>query len=188
MDPLINTTGTDPRGAANKLRTKTSNGAAPQNALSRMLGVNIPGGANMFSFDPQTGRIRVATARPQQPRSEGMSMIGAIQPAVNMLTGQADNHKTIASARIPGGDREYGDVVDGIKLDPTTLSGKAEGDLFFEDNNGPLAVFKTGDRINGYMRLATQAAKTADNINLSNNSGKATPQKPSTKSILGGAR
>lgn len=78
--------------------------------------------------------------------------------------------------------------VEGIKLDPTTLSGRAEGDITFEDNEGPLAVFKTDGRVNGYMRLATNAAKPADKVNLSNNSGKATPQQSSSRSILGGAR
>lgn len=78
--------------------------------------------------------------------------------------------------------------VEGIKLDPSTLSGRAEGDITFEDNNGPLAVFKSDGRVNGYMRLATNAAKAADKINLSNKTGKATPQQSSTRSILGGAR
>lgn len=61
--------------------------------------------------------------------------------------------------------------VEGLKLDESTLSGEAVGDVFIEDNNGPVAVFKQGDQVNGYMRFAVQNQKTADNLRLGNNSG-----------------
>lgn len=61
--------------------------------------------------------------------------------------------------------------VEGMALDKSTLTGQATGDVYFEDDGAPLAVFKSGDQINGYMRLATQSAKQADSLALGNNSG-----------------
>lgn len=67
--------------------------------------------------------------------------------------------------------------IGGIQLDASSLSGqtsKALGenyDISFRDEGGaPLAVF--GNDL-GYMRLATQQAKYADNLRLGNQSGTA---------------
>lgn len=62
-------------------------------------------------------------------------------------------------------------AVEGLKLDKSTLSGEAKGDVYIEDKNGPIATFKQGAQINGYMRFATQQAKAADNLRLGNQSG-----------------
>jgi len=61
--------------------------------------------------------------------------------------------------------------VEGLKLDKSTLSGEAKGDVFIEDENGPIATFKQGAQINGYMRFATQQPQSSDKLRLGNSSG-----------------
>jgi hypothetical protein len=87
------------------------------------------------------------------------------------------NKNNIAYAAMPQDKGGEWIPVTGLNLDESTKSGKevtVRGKTFnmpftIEDNQGsPLAVFGRKD---GYMRLATQQAKTADNIRLGNNSG-----------------
>jgi hypothetical protein len=64
--------------------------------------------------------------------------------------------------------------VDGIAFDPATKSGDIPDGSevsFSNDQGSTLATFKTGSQVNGYMRLATQQAKAADNLRLGNQSG-----------------
>jgi hypothetical protein len=64
--------------------------------------------------------------------------------------------------------------VDGIAFDPATKSGDIPDGAevsFSSDQGSTLATFKTGSEVNGYMRLATQQAKAADNLRLGNQSG-----------------
>lgn len=57
----------------------------------------------------------------------------------------------------------------GIVFDESSKSGDAVGDFTLKMESGsPLAVFGNDK---GYMRLATQQAKTADNLRLGNSSG-----------------
>lgn len=62
-------------------------------------------------------------------------------------------------------------AVEGLKLDKSTLSGEAKGDVYIEDENGPIATFKQGGQINGYMRFATQQPQSSDKLRLGNSSG-----------------
>jgi hypothetical protein len=85
---------------------------------------------------------------------------------------QAYNPSIMGSARSPKG---YWVDVDGIVLDESSRSGETKGFNFTIDENGgvPLATFKNGSTVKGYMRLATQQAKTADSLRLGNQSGTA---------------
>lgn len=67
----------------------------------------------------------------------------------------------------------YVDVA-GIAFDPASKSGDIPNgsEVFFSNDQGStLATFKQNNQTAGYMRLATQQAKAADNLRLGNQSG-----------------
>lgn len=67
----------------------------------------------------------------------------------------------------------YVDVA-GIAFDPASKSGDIPdgSEVFFSNDQGStLATFKQNNQTKGYMRLATQQAKAADNLRLGNQSG-----------------
>lgn len=67
----------------------------------------------------------------------------------------------------------YVDVA-GIAFDPSSKSGDIPNgsEVFFSNDQGStLATFKQNNQTAGYMRLATQQAKAADNLRLGNQSG-----------------
>lgn len=74
----------------------------------------------------------------------------------------------------PGDERGYYIDVGGIVFDGASKSGDIPdgSEVVFSTNQGaPLAEFRNGTRTEGYMRLATQQAKTADKLRLGNESG-----------------
>lgn len=74
----------------------------------------------------------------------------------------------------PGAERGYYIDVGGIVFDDASKSGDVVdgSEVIFSTNQGaPLAEFRNGTRTEGYMRLATQQAKTADKLRLGNESG-----------------
>jgi hypothetical protein len=128
-------------------------------------------------YDTKTGKVMVGYEQVQSPQKTNVHNIWGNQPTTNSIISQ------IGWTR----PTQYNTEFEGIKLDPASLSGKAEGDLSFRDDGGvPLAVFTQGKNEVGYMRLATQQGKTPDSLALGNSNG----LKPgaSSKSLLGGAR
>jgi|GEM_PF-3101634 len=76
----------------------------------------------------------------------------------------------------PGAERGYYIDVGGFVFDEASKSGDVvDGSevVFSMDQGSPLAEFRNGSRTEGYMRLATQQAKTADSLRLGNQSGTA---------------
>lgn len=74
----------------------------------------------------------------------------------------------------PGAERGYYIDVGGIVFDDASKSGNIKDGsevVFRMDQGAPLAEFRNGTRTEGYMRLATQQAKTADKLRLGNESG-----------------
>lgn len=74
----------------------------------------------------------------------------------------------------PGKERGYFIDVGGIVFDNNTRSGEIidGSEIIFSMNKGsPLAEFRDRGSTEGYMRLATQQAKTADKLRLGNSSG-----------------
>lgn len=73
-----------------------------------------------------------------------------------------------------GGPKGYFVDVGGIVFDEATKSGNIPdgADVSFSNDQGStLATFKNGNQVVGYMRLATQQAKQADDLRLGNQSG-----------------
>jgi hypothetical protein len=87
----------------------------------------------------------------------------------------------MANANIQLPRKEYGEWVkaSGFTLDKSSASGNTDRRDFTirMDQGSPLAVFGDDD---GYMRLAMQQAKAADNILLGNNTGTTTQQRRRT--------
>lgn len=77
-------------------------------------------------------------------------------------------------ANQPGDERGYFIDVGGIVFDNNTRSGNIPNGseiIFSMDQGSPLAEFRDMGSTEGYMRLATQQAKTADKLRLGNSSG-----------------
>lgn len=130
-----------------------------------------------LKYDAKTGKVMVGYEQVQSPQKPNVHNIWGNQPITNSIISQVGWTRPT----------QYNTEFEGIKLDPASLSGKAEGDLSFRDDGGmPLAVFTQGKNEVGYMRLATQQGKTPDSLALGNSNG----LKPgaSSKSLLGGAR
>lgn len=75
---------------------------------------------------------------------------------------------------VKGAPKGYFVDVGGIVFDEATKSGNIPdgADVSFSSDQGStLATFKNGNEVAGYMRLATQQAKQADNLRLGNQSG-----------------
>ena len=75
---------------------------------------------------------------------------------------------------VKGAPKGYFVDVSGIVFDEATKSGDIPdgADVTFSTDQGStLATFKNGNEVAGYMRLATQQAKQADDLRLGNQSG-----------------
>lgn len=103
-----------------------------------------------------------------------------IQPTTtNRYTGQPEsasssNDPFIRSGAVSSPAKGYYVDVGGIVFDEATKSGNIPDGAnvtFSNDQGSTLATFKNGNEVAGYMRLATQQAKQADNLRLGNQSG-----------------
>lgn len=82
--------------------------------------------------------------------------------------------RTLVGGLTSGDQPGYYVDVAGIAFDPASKSGDIPdgSEVFFSNDQGStLATFKQNNQTKGYMRLATQQAKAADNLRLGNQSG-----------------
>lgn len=147
--------------------------ATANTSLFGMMGGNandrgtLASGFSKFSYDANTGKVK-GWIPEVKPASNMMGMgIGMNQGPQPVMT-----QGPMMGFGAPAQERGLWADIEGVVLDPKSLSGKAEGDLDFKmDGGAPLAEFKSGGQTVGYMRFATQQAKAPDKVNLSNNSG-----------------